>query len=117
VKIRLRCEDVIIPKPDPLEFRRDIVAVARKYEAPLSQIAKDFGISESCLSGWLEKADVEDGVAPGVTSTESAEPRDAKKRIRLEGTYHRRRRERRPGKLNPIEFETMNVPLQAARDQ
>jgi transposase-like protein len=33
----------------PIEFRRDVVAVARKGEAPLSQIAKDFGISESCL--------------------------------------------------------------------
>ena len=33
-----------MPKPYPLEFRRD-VAVARKYEAALGQIAKDFGIS------------------------------------------------------------------------
>jgi transposase len=33
----------------------------------LSQIAKDFGISESCLANWLKKADVEDGVKPGVT--------------------------------------------------
>jgi len=71
-----------MPKPYPLEFRRDVVAVARKHEAPLSQIAKDFGISESCLAGWLKKADVEDGVAPGVTPTESAELREAKKRIR-----------------------------------
>lgn len=34
-----------MPKAFPLEFRRDVVAVARKGEAPLSQIAKDFGIS------------------------------------------------------------------------
>jgi hypothetical protein len=33
----------------PIEFCRDVVAVARKGEAALSQIAKDFGISESCL--------------------------------------------------------------------
>jgi transposase len=37
----------------PLEFRRDVVAVARKHEAPLSQIAKDFGIAESCPAEWL----------------------------------------------------------------
>jgi len=37
-----------MPKPYPIELRRDIVAVARKREAPLSQIAKDFGISEAC---------------------------------------------------------------------
>jgi len=39
----------IMPKPFPEEFRRDAVAVARKGQAPVAQIAKDFGISESCL--------------------------------------------------------------------
>ncbi len=33
-----------MPKPYPKEFRDDVVAVARKGEAPLNQIAKDFGI-------------------------------------------------------------------------
>ena len=33
----------------------------RKGEAPLSQIAKDFGISESCLHRWLKLADIDDG--------------------------------------------------------
>jgi transposase len=71
-----------MPKAFPLEFRRDVVAVARKGEAPLSQIAKDFGISESCLHRWLKLADVDDGVRPGTTSTESAELRELKKRNR-----------------------------------
>ena len=69
-----------MPKAFPLEFRRDVVAVARKGEAPLSQIAKDFGISESCLHRWLKLADVDDGIRPGVTSSESAELRELKKR-------------------------------------
>jgi transposase len=69
-----------MPKAFPLEFRRDVVAVARKGESPLSQIAKDFGISESCLHRWLKLADVDDGVRPGVTSSESAELRELKKR-------------------------------------
>ena len=69
-----------MPKAFPLEFRRDVVAVARKGEAPLAQIAKDFGISESCLHRWLKLADVDDGVRPGVTSSESAELRELKKR-------------------------------------
>jgi hypothetical protein len=34
-----------------------VVAVARKGQAPLSQIARDFGISESCLHHWLKLAD------------------------------------------------------------
>jgi transposase len=70
----------IMPKAFPLEFRRDVVAVARKGEAPLSQIAKDFGISESCLHRWLKLAGIDDGVRPGVTSSESAELRELRKR-------------------------------------
>jgi len=69
-----------MPKAFPIEFRRDVVAVARKGEAPLSQVAKDFGISESCLHRWLKLADIDDGVRPGVTSSESAELRELRKR-------------------------------------
>ena len=72
-----------MPRPHPQEFRDDVVAVARRGEAPLAQIAKDFGISESCLRNWLRRADVEDGHRPGQTSTESAELRELKRRNRL----------------------------------
>jgi transposase len=72
-----------MPKPYPKEFRDDVVAVARKGEAPLTQIAKDFGISEGCLSNWLKKADVENGKRPGQTDADRAEVRELKKRNRL----------------------------------
>jgi transposase len=74
---------VNMPKAFPLEFRRDVVSVARKGDATLSQIAVDFGISESCLHRWLKLADVEEGVRPGVTSVESAEARELKRRVRV----------------------------------
>jgi transposase len=73
----------IMPKPYPKEFRDDVVAVARKAQAPLSQIAKDFGISEGCLHNWLKNADIEDGRRDGVTGAERAELRELKKRNRL----------------------------------
>ena len=72
-----------MPKAFPKEFREDVIRVARQAEAPVSQVAKDFGISESCLHRWLQQADIEDGKRPGVTASESSELRDAKKRIRL----------------------------------
>ena len=72
-----------MPKAFPLEFRRDVVAVARRREAPLSRIAKDFGISEACLHRWLKMADVEDGLRPGIAQAEAAEMRELKKRNRL----------------------------------
>lgn len=60
-----------------------MVAVARKHEAPIAQIAGDFGISEATLHNWLKKADIEGGARPGVSVAEAAELRDAKKRIPL----------------------------------
>ena len=74
-----------MPKPYPKEFRDDVVRVARSREpgVTLEAIAADFGIHAMTLSGWIKKADVEDGLRPGVTSVESAELREAKKRIRL----------------------------------
>ena len=72
-----------MPRPFPKEFRRDVVAVARKGESPISQVAKDFGVSESCLHRWMNLADIEDGVRPGVTVAEAAEVRELKKRNRV----------------------------------
>jgi transposase len=76
---------VTVPQAFPLEFRRDVVAVARRKEAPMSQIAKDFGISESCLHRWVKRAEIEEGLREGLTLTEQAEIRELKKRNRLLG--------------------------------
>lgn len=73
----------LLPKPYPKEFRDDVVAVARKARAPLSQIARDFGISEASLFNWLKKANIEDGRVPGLTEDERKQLREANKRIRL----------------------------------
>jgi len=72
-----------VPKAFPEEFRRDVVAVARRKEAPISQIARDFGISEACVHRWLKRAEIEDGTRPGLTLAEETEIRELRKRNRL----------------------------------
>ena len=79
-----------MPKPFPPEFRRDVIAVARKGEASISQVARDFGISESCLQRWLKIADRDDGLAApasndrgGGSKDESAELRELRRRNKL----------------------------------
>ena len=59
-----------MPAPYPQELRDDVVRVARNREShkKLPVIAKDFGISESCLTNWMRQVDVEDGARPGKTS-------------------------------------------------
>lgn len=72
-----------MPASHPKEFRDDVVAVARRGEASIAEVARDFGISESCLRNWLKSADVEAGVRPGTTRQESDELRELKRRNRL----------------------------------
>ena len=72
-----------MPKAFPLEFRRDVIAVARKGEASMTQIARDFGISESCLARWLKIADREEGLSPGPVCADAADLRELKRRNKL----------------------------------
>ena len=60
-----------MPKPFPKEFRRDVIAVARQGEQSIAQVARSFGISESCLSRWLKIADREDGISTDTVLTPS----------------------------------------------
>jgi transposase-like protein len=75
------------------------VAVACRGDAPIKQIARDFGISESCLRNWLQVADVEDGNRPGATASESVDLREARERVRL--LEQRTRSCVAPGPLRP----------------
>ncbi|MFI1608132.1 transposase [Streptomyces griseofuscus] len=74
-----------MPKPYPKEFREDVVRVARNREAgvTLEQIAADFGVHPITLSKWLRRAETDEGPRPATPSGESAELREARKRIRL----------------------------------
>lgn len=74
-----------MPKPYPKEFRADVVRIARNRESGVSleQIAQDFGIHPMTLQKWLRQADIDEGIKPGQSSTESAELRELRKRNRL----------------------------------
>ena len=78
-----------MPTPYPKEFRRDVIAVARKGDQSIPQVARSFGISESCLHRWLRVAEKEEkaGQDPpaGGESDLIAENRELRKRTaRLE---------------------------------
>jgi transposase len=83
--VRLAWEDVAVPKPYPQEFRDDVVRVARNREpgVTVEQIAKDFGVHPMTLVTWLRQADTDEGSKPGVSRNDSAELREARKRIKL----------------------------------
>ncbi|MBL8932387.1 MAG: transposase [Kineosporiaceae bacterium] len=62
-----------MPAAHPPEFRRRAVELARLGDKPVAAIAKDLGISESCLRNWMAKDDVDAGRTEGLSSPERAE--------------------------------------------
>jgi transposase len=62
-----------MPGAHPLEFRRRAVELVRLGGKPVTQIARDLGISYSCLRNWVRQADIDQGVKEGLSSDERAE--------------------------------------------
>lgn len=62
-----------MPRPHPSEFRERAVALARERAKPLDQLAKDLGISSSCLRNWVRQAGIDRGEREGLTTEERAE--------------------------------------------
>jgi transposase len=72
-----------MPRPHPPEFRRRAVELAREKAKPVAELARDLGISESCLRNWMAKADVEEGRRDGMTSADRAEVSELRRRLRV----------------------------------
>jgi len=72
-----------MPRPHPPEFRRRAVELAREKAKPISALAHDLGISESCLRNWVAIADVNEGRRDGVTSAERAELVELRRKLRV----------------------------------
>ena len=74
-----------MPKAFPKEFREDVIRVYRDSGASVAQVAKDFGISPSCLKRWLtiDERDSVNPSGPVRSGGESDALREANKRIKL----------------------------------
>jgi transposase len=72
-----------MPRPHPPEFRRRAVELARERPKPIAELAKDLGISESCLRRWVDIADVDDGRKQGLSSPEKAELVELRRKLRV----------------------------------
>jgi transposase len=61
-----------VPTPYPKEFRDDVIAVARKGDQSIAQVAKSFGISESCLHRWVHIAERDEARGSGRVPAKAA---------------------------------------------
>jgi transposase-like protein len=73
-----------MPAPHPPEFRQRAVELARQGTTPVSKIAKDLGISDSCLRNWMHQADADEkGGSDGLSGGEKKELSELRRRNRL----------------------------------
>ncbi|WP_408637024.1 transposase [Occultella aeris] len=76
-----------------LEFKRDIVRVARRGDLSPGEVATEFDISVESVGRWVRQADLDDGATGGQTSSrlnELIQLRLDKRRLDLEnGILHR----------------------------
>jgi transposase len=72
-----------MPAPHPPEFRQRAVELARLGDKPVAALAKDLGISESCLRNWMAQAEAdENGSATKLTSAEKKELAELRRKNR-----------------------------------
>jgi transposase len=71
-----------MPAPHPPEFRRRAVELARERVKPVRAIARDLGISETCLRNWVAQADVDEGKREGLSSEERRELTKLRREVR-----------------------------------
>ena len=83
-----------MPAPHPPEFRQRAVDLVRLGDKPVSAIAKDLSISESCLRNWLAQADADEGRKDSRLSSdekhELAELRKKARRLEVENEILKR---------------------------
>ena len=71
-----------MPKRFPPEFKRDVVAVARRGELSVAEVAVDFDVSEESVRRWVKQADIDDGLVNGQTSSELSELVQLRRKMR-----------------------------------
>lgn len=71
-----------MPAAKSPEFRRRALELVASGE-PVIQVARNLGISESCLRRWMAQDSVDTGAADGITSVEKRELVELRRKNRV----------------------------------
>jgi len=71
-----------MPRKCPEEFERNVVAVARRGDHSVAEIASGFDLSTKKIYRWMRQADVDDGIKDGPTTAQQAESVRLRREVR-----------------------------------
>jgi transposase-like protein len=71
----------VLPRRYPVEFRRKVLDLVEAGR-PVAEVADQLGVTAQTIYNWRNQDQVDRGLRPGVTTTESGELTAARKRIR-----------------------------------
>ena len=94
-----------MPKKFPPEFKRDVVAVARRGVLFVNEVASDLDISPESARRWMRQTDVDDGVKDGLTTAEQSELAQLRRktgRLEMENEIVRRAAADSDGQCNTV---------------
>src|SRR5438876_11300850 len=72
-----------VQRPYPSGFRREAVALYRRSDRSLREIAGDLGVSSGSLRLWVKQAAIDAGEQPGPTTEEREELRRLRREVRV----------------------------------
>lgn len=73
-----------MPRPPyPEEFKAEAVRLVKHSERPMTQIARDLGVSVESLRQWVKRHEIETGEREGLTAAEREELSRLRREIRI----------------------------------
>ena len=68
--------------PYPQEFREEAVRLARSSDRPISEVAREIGVSSESLRNWVKQTDIDAGEQEGLTTEEQEELRTLRREVK-----------------------------------
>jgi transposase len=65
------------------EFKVEAVELCHGYGRPVSQVARELGVSPSALRKWVSQSEIDSGQRVGISSEEQAEIRNLRRQLRV----------------------------------